>query len=131
MRLCLNPVNLIGFHHCQLIYCFEDSNCEIVLFSSSSEMDRDKKGNNEANSGKHLFIQVHVSKKYPALYQTIFDTLNKNENGKPVNYWDDAECYYLRWPVENLSVSGISDETLKTIKDVYNIEEKFILANKP
>ena len=101
------------------IYQLQASQVEVILFASADGVGSDKQGNNEANLGKHLFVQVHVNKtKSGLLYQKICKQLET----KVVNYWDDSRTSYLRWPIDELSIQLIADEVITTLSAIHSIE---------
>lgn len=101
------------------IYKLQDSQIEVILFASADGVGSDKQGNNEANLGKHLFIQVHVNKTESGL---LYQKICKQLETKVVNYWDDSRTSYLRWPIEELSIQLIADEVVTTLSAIHAIE---------
>lgn len=102
------------------VYQFQDSQITVILFASTDAIDMEKAGNNDANIGKHLFIQVHVDIRFSKeLYQRILNALSD----KVVNYWEDANMGYLRWPTSESSFQYIVDDIITTLAAIHSEEQ--------
>ncbi|RCW91821.1 PD-(D/E)XK nuclease family protein [Marinomonas foliarum] len=95
----------------------KDEMTEAVLFATGVPS-VDIADDDPRNAGKHIFIQIHIQTDDEELE---LESIHESLANKAVNHWYSGGSKCFRWPVNELSIEGITKEFVSTFEAINNL----------
>jgi hypothetical protein len=95
----------------------KDEMTEIVLFATGTPS-VDIADDEPRNAGKHIFIQIHIQTDDEELE---LGSIHESLANKAVNHWYSGGSSCFRWPINDLSIGGITKELVSTFEAINSL----------